>query len=464
MKDMLPDPTEPATHTTFSSLPSVQPTAGRSPLFRKPKSKEIVYLAFVLLFYALGVGYVYSHSLSWEALFYYGLLQPPGVTGEAARLTEVDSPLSWNLLQVGWFVLIKGAAVLVELFQFWIVGMLIAGVLVVFVSWEKVKQRMGYGGLKANLLAATSGAIIPICSCGIVPVLAGMVEAGIPLGATMAFLIAAPMLNIPTVFMTAGVLGWKMAVGRILATFGIALAVGQILSHWQRRHRGLRRFLKINVTPKLSPELQKFAFEVGMKLVKSPDGASTLDIGPNQETKLLQLEEAGLIERNQLGRWQLAVADAEAPQNACFVLPSGDAQRSFAGKLRETVRTAYDFFLQLNYYLVLAVIIAGAIKVLIPTSVIVNFVGGESLNSVLIASAVAVLAYVCTYVEVPTAVALMAKGMGGGATLAYLLGGPGLSLPSIAMLSGIFKPRVLGLYVGLSFVGCVVAGYLFNLF
>jgi len=160
----------------------------------------------------------------------------------------------------------------------------------------------------------------------------------------------------------------------------------------------------------------------------------------------------------------LVVADAEAPQNACFVLPTGDVRRTLPEKLRETVRTAYDFFLQLNYYLVLAVIIAGAIKVLIPTSVIVNFVGGESLNSVVVASAVAVLAYVCTYVEVPTAVALMAKGMGGGATLAYLLGGPGLSLPSIAMLSGVFKPRVLALYVGMSFVGCVIAGYLFNLF
>ena len=160
----------------------------------------------------------------------------------------------------------------------------------------------------------------------------------------------------------------------------------------------------------------------------------------------------------------MVVADAEAPQNACFVLPTGDVRRTLPEKLRETVRTAYDFFLQLNYYLVLAVIIAGAIKVLIPTSVIVNFVGGESLNSVVVASAVAVLAYVCTYVEVPTAVALMAKGMGGGATLAYLLGGPGLSLPSIAMLSGVFKPRVLALYVGMSFVGCVIAGYLFNLF
>lgn len=448
-------------HSTIDS--SGQTRAARVALFRKPNRKEWIYLGLVIFFYALGVGYAYVNGLSLEAFFYYGLLQPQGITGEASRLVEIETPLSWNLPEVGWFVLIKGSAVLVELFQYWVVGMLIAGLLVVFVSWDKIKQKMGYGGVKANLMATSAGAVIPICSCGIVPVLAGMVEAGIPLGPTMAFLIAAPMLNIPTVFMTAGVLGWEMAIARIAATFAIALAVGMVLASWQRKHRSLRKFLKISIAPKLSAELQQFAYQVGVKLINSPQGISIDEIGSANKEKLLQLEEAGLLEQSAEGLWRLAESDAEAPQNACFVLPTGDVQRSFREKLRATVSTAYDFFLQLNYYLLLAVVIAGAIKVLIPTSVIVNFVGDQTLNSVLIASVVAVLAYVCTYVEVPTAVALMSKGMGGGATLAYLLGGPGLSLPSIAMLSGVFKPKVLALYVGISFIGCVAAGYLFNL-
>jgi uncharacterized membrane protein YraQ (UPF0718 family) len=53
--------------------------------------------------------------------------------------------------------------------------------------------------------------------------------------------------------------------------------------------------------------------------------------------------------------------------------------------------------------------------------------------------------------------------MGGGAALAYLLGGPGLSLPSIMMLSGVFRKKVLALYVAVSFVGCVLAGWIYNL-
>ncbi len=301
----------------------------------------------MVLLYLSGVIYVCAHDLSFGSLFKYGLLQPRGITGAEARLAGIKTPLSWNILQVLWFIYIKGSAVLVELFQYWVVGMVIAAALVAFVPWEKIKKKMGYGGFGSNFVATVAGAVIPICSCGIVPVLAGMVEAGIPLGPTMAFLIAAPMLNVPAVFITAGVLGWKLAIGRILGTFFIALSVGGVLAYWQRKQRFLRRFIKLAITP---------------------------------------------------------------------------------------------------------------------TQVVVNFVGGESLNSVLVAAAVAVLAYVCTYVEVPTALALIQKGMGGGATLAYLLGGPGLSLPSIAMLSGVFKPKVLVLYVAISFVGCVIAGYVYSLF
>lgn len=425
------------------------------------------YLAAVIVMYTSGVLYAWLNGLSLRSLFLFGLLQPPGLAGQEARLTEIETPLSWNIPQVLWFVYIKGAAVLVELFQYWVIGMLIAAALIVFVSWEKVKAKMGYGGLKANTMAATAGAVIPICSCGIVPVLAGMVQAGIPLGPTMAFLIAAPMLNVPTVFMTAGILGWPMAIGRIVATFGIALTVGEVMSRWQRKHRNPRKFLKIHIAPRLSPQLQQFAFRFGMLATRHPDGVRADALGPGSEAKLALLEESGLAEQTPEGLWRLVDSGSDNGQvkdvAGCIVLPTGQAANlSLGQKFTEMFRMGLRLFIQLNGYLVLAVLIAGAIKVLLPTSLITQWVGGTALNSVLIASFVAVLAYVCTYVEVPTALALMSKGMGPGATLAYLLGGPGLSLPSIAMLSGVFRARVLVLYVGVSFIGCVIAGTLYN--
>lgn len=119
-------------------------------MFRKPNKKELIYLLLIFILYLSALSYVYSHNLSFRAIFKYGLLQPKGIQGEEERLTEIETPLSWSIHRVIWFIYIKGSAVLVELFQYWIVGMFIAAFLVVFIPWQKVKEKMGYGGLGAN--------------------------------------------------------------------------------------------------------------------------------------------------------------------------------------------------------------------------------------------------------------------------------------------------------------------------
>lgn len=220
----------------------------------KNNKKELFFLISVIILYALAVWYVAVNDLSWSGMFKAGLLQPKGISGLDARVVEIENPPLWNVPLVVWYIILKGAALLVELLPYWLIGMLIAGSLVVFVSWEAVKKKMGYGGFKANLMATGAGSIIPICSCGIVPVLVGMLEAGVPLGPSLAFLIAAPMLNIPTVFLTAGLLGKKLALARIIGVFAIAMGVGAIVSWWQKRG-GLKNLIKIYVKPNLSPEV-----------------------------------------------------------------------------------------------------------------------------------------------------------------------------------------------------------------
>ena len=113
-------------------------------MFRKPTKKEWFYLLAVVLLYLSGIIYVYAHNFSVGALFKYGLLQQQGIIGEGARLSEIETPFSFNIPQVIFFIYIKGSAVLVELFQYWVVGMFIAASLVVFIPWEKVRKKMGF--------------------------------------------------------------------------------------------------------------------------------------------------------------------------------------------------------------------------------------------------------------------------------------------------------------------------------
>ena len=427
----------------------------------KISKNDFFWFLFIIILYVIAILYVYFNNLSWGALFKAGILQPKGITGIESRIIEIDTPLSGNILLIIWYIILKGAALLVELLPYWIIGMFIAAILVVFVSWEKIKEKLGYGGFVANFIAFSAGAIIPICSCGIAPVLAGMIGAGVPLGPTLAFLIAAPMLNIPSLFMTATLLGKNIAIARLISVFIISMSIGLIISYWQKKRKGLRHLVKIYVQPNLSDELQKFAYTLAIRLSQEKDGLTTDQLGIENKEKLEKLEEAEIIE-NINGKWYLINRKDENYQSGCMVLPQG-----YKGNLKEKIiylwETAWKLFFNLNYYLVLAVIIAGAIKVLIPTQVIVNFVGGKELNSVLISSVVSLLAYVCTYVEVPTALALISKGMGPGATLVYLLAGPGLSLPSIILLSSVFRKKLLLLYVGFTLLLSIIAGYIYNL-
>ena len=72
------------------------------------------------------------------------------------------------------------------------------------------------------VLAVMLGAVTPFCSCSSVPLFIGFLEAGIPVGVTMAFLIASPMINEVAVVILASILGWQVA----LLYVGTGLAVG----------------------------------------------------------------------------------------------------------------------------------------------------------------------------------------------------------------------------------------------
>ncbi len=78
-----------------------------------------------------------------------------------------------------------------------------------------------------NVLAASLGVVTPFCSCSAVPLFIGFVQAGVPLGITLSFLISAPMVNEVALALLLGLFGWKIA-GLYL---GLGLAVA-IVSGW----------------------------------------------------------------------------------------------------------------------------------------------------------------------------------------------------------------------------------------
>ncbi len=116
------------------------------------------------------------------------------------------------------------------------IALLLTGVIFVvtvlrtFMSVERTRallggRREGVG----NVLAAGLGVVTPFCSCSAVPAFIGFVAAGVPLGVTLSFLIASPLVNEVAIVLLFGLFGWKITALYVVGGMAIAIVAGAVL-------------------------------------------------------------------------------------------------------------------------------------------------------------------------------------------------------------------------------------------
>jgi uncharacterized protein len=121
---------------------------------------------------------------------------------------------------------------------------------------EKVKKVLaGKSEFTGNILASTLGIVTPFCSCSAVPVFIGFLEAGVPLGVTLSFLIASPMINEVALVLLWGLFGAKIALIYIGTGMVVAITAGFILG-------------KIPAVEKM---VEDYVWEIRMGEVKIPE-------------------------------------------------------------------------------------------------------------------------------------------------------------------------------------------------
>jgi uncharacterized protein len=99
-----------------------------------------------------------------------------------------------------------------------------------FLSIERTRALLGgrREGL-GNVAAAGLGVATPFCSCSAVPAFIGFVAAGVPLGVTLSFLIASPMVNEIAVVLLYGLFGFRIAALYVGSGLLIAIVAGAVL-------------------------------------------------------------------------------------------------------------------------------------------------------------------------------------------------------------------------------------------
>ena len=250
------------------------------------------------------------------------------------------------------------------------------------------------------LLAALFGGLAPFCSCEVIPFVAGLLALGAPLSAVMAFWLSSPLIDPPTLLITAGALGWPFAIGKAVAAVGLGVFGGF----------AVRALMRGGAFAEPLRQYQRKGCGCGPKLDGKPHWRFW--------------DEPGRRDRFR----------AEFVSNGLFLLK----------------------------WLALAYTLEALLVAYVPADLIATVVGGTGIVPIITAALVGMPAYLNGYVAPPLLAGLIDQGMGAGAAMAFMVAGSVSSIPAMAAVWSLVKPRVFAVYLGLGIVGAILAGMLFQ--
>lgn len=123
-----------------------------------------------------------------------------------------------------YFVLIT-----IELIALFVFISALVEIILMYVPEEKIRKRLSGAGVFGNIVAAGFGALTPFCACSTIPMTIGFLNAGVPFGSTMSFLIASPLLNPIILGMLGAMVGIKAMVAYFVIAFLCSILFGFLL-------------------------------------------------------------------------------------------------------------------------------------------------------------------------------------------------------------------------------------------
>lgn len=251
-------------------------------------------------------------------------------------------------------------------------------------------------------LAALFGGLAPFCSCEVIPFVAGLLALGAPLSAVMAFWLSSPLIDPPTLLITAAALGWPFALGKAVAAVSLGLFGGFAIKTLMGRG----------------------AFADPLRVYQRSGCCGT---GPALDGK---------------PQWRFWT---EAPRRAQF---------------RAEFLSNGLFLLK---WLALAYVLEALLVHYVPADLIAGVVGGDGIIPIATAALVGMPAYLNSYVAPPMLAALVEQGMSAGAAMAFMIAGAVSSIPAMAAVWSLVRPRVFCAYLTLGVLGAVLSGLLFQM-
>lgn len=114
-------------------------------------------------------------------------------------------------------------------------------------------------------------------------------------------------------------------------------------------------------------------------------------------------------------------------------------------------------------YLLVGIGIGALIHGWAPEEVLSKYAGPDNPLSVIVSTVIAIPLYSNAMGTIPIAEALINKGVGMGTAMAFMMATTALSLPEMILLRKVVKPKLIGIFTGITGISIIGVGYLFNM-
>jgi len=257
--------------------------------------------------------------------------------------------------------------------------------------------------VRATLVAALVGAISPFCSCGVIPLIAALLGAGVPLAPVMAFWIASPIMDPEMFILTAAGIGLNFAMAKTLAAIVMGLLAGFAVLVIQR-YGGLLDPLRSN---------------------------------------------------NSIGCGSSCAS--ETTNKVCWRFWKEPIRR----QLFANESTAIATFL--GKWLTLAFFLESLMLAYVSSDWIASYVGSDNAFAIPLAAVVGAPSYLNGYAAIPLVSGLMEIGMTPGAAMAFVTAGAVSSIPAAIAVWALVKKPVFALYLLLGISGAILTAWIYQL-
>lgn len=372
----------------------------------------------------------------------------------------------------------------------------IAGAIAAFVDKAAILKYLGPSASKpaAYSVGATSGGVLAVCSCTVLPLFAGIYRMGAGLGPAMAFLYAGPAINVLAVIMTARVLGVEIGLARALGAVVFSVFIGLIMAAIFERPKKGDEPEPVFVAPDagearpLHQLVALFGLMIAVLIFANWSGAPdatgiwhflhvnkwvlTIGAAVPMAIVLWRWYAFPMLELIGLGwavgavafffRHEPSIPFAVGIVGLCLLMPKAGEQG------REWWSQTWGYAKLITPLLIGGVFVAGLLlgtpesRGLVPPEWVEQAVGGNGIGANLGASVVGAFMYFATLTEVPILEGLIGSGMGKGPALALLLAGPALSLPNMIVIRSVIGTKKTAVYVTIVIVGSTLVGLIYG--